>query len=210
MTSPRLAAALLPLMASLVLAAAVAGCGRKEAAPAPRPAAGENNLLDDHAPIAFRSTEGGFQTVFPSGCPRVRTRTGPTDRPQGPFDFVTCYCDRAGRQSEGVMVTAFFGLTDDNGGPPNPRTVVGKIREVLRPFNVEIMEQRMIRRGGLEGVGARCREVGGSGVVWIEGLLLLDKVYILCAWGQGEGLLTDPEIEAFFQGFQVLADTATE
>lgn len=227
--APTAWAALAAALAAAVLAAlAGAGCGRDQgrggqAAPAPgdrtapsaqetSPAggpasgglesAGENQLAPAAGEIQVRSREGGFSAKFPDGCARVRTRAAPAGAAPGEHETVSVWSDRFDRRGEGVMVTTFYKLRGENGGPPNPRTVVGKIEELLQRHNLELVEQRAFNRDGLEGVRAFCRERGGDDVMWIEGLLFADRVYILSGWRSAGGTLSDGQIARFFLSFR--------
>lgn len=216
------------LALALALAAlGAAGCGREQgrdgqAAPAGRaesqaaPAGdagsgraeggvgsvGDNQLLPAEGEIQVRSREGGFSAKFPDGCARVRTRATPAGAAPGEHETVSVWSDRFERRGEGVMVTTYYKLRGENGGPPNPRTVVGKIEEVLQRHNLELVEQRAMKHDDLEGVRAFCRERGGDSIMWIEGLLFADRVYILMGWRSAGGTLSDRQITRFFMSFR--------
>lgn len=207
------------LAATLATGVVGSGCGRRDEAtsdarraatgpnhPAPNgaiTAAADSNLRESMEPIFFESREGGFEALFPSGCPRIVTRISPADAPPDRREIVSCFCDRSGRRNEGVAVTVHFRLRDEHGGPPTPRQVVAEVEKLMGSMRLQLVAQAMVRRGDLEGVAVRCRESGGPGGVWIEGLLLADKGYILSAWRPDDSLFTDPEIAAFFQSFRV-------
>lgn len=163
---------------------------------------GDNQLTPAAGAIQVRSREGGFSAQFPDGCARVRTRAAPAGAAPGEHETVSVWSDRFERRGEGVMVTTFYKLRGENGGPPNPRTVVGKIEEMLQRHNLEVVEQHAFNRDGLEGVRAFCRERGGDDVMWIEGLLFADRVYILSGWRSAGGTLSDGQIARFFTSFR--------
>ena len=49
-------------------------------------------------------------------------------------------------------------------------------------------------------------EVGGSGEVWIRGLLVDGDIYILAAWNRRGGVWGNPDYIAFFNSFQPWVD----
>jgi hypothetical protein len=151
------------------------------------------------------SQEGGFAVIMPPGCARVRTRISPAGAGPGAYESVRVFCDRQDHPNEGVAVSVFFKERGENGGPPNPRNVTRIIEEMTARFGVAVQEQRPVAQAGWEGVRVFCREVRGAGVMWIQGMLVGDRVVIMSAWRPGPGGLSDAQIGRFFQSYQPLS-----
>ena len=74
---------------------------------------------------------------------------------------------------------------------------------MMTKLQVDIVAQKPIRRGTLQGIQVHCKQVQGEGEVWIEGLLVGERIYILSAvrpWGD---LFNDEEYIRFYESFEV-------
>ncbi len=178
-----------------------AGCGREQdrgeaGKPGPEEGAPEG--------VEMTTRAGEFSVVWPSGCDRLVTRRQEEQRTStGTPPILYVYCDRAGRENEGAGVRAHYQLSERTGQLPTPRTVVQMVEDEVRHFQARIVAQKPVQHGPLQGVQVLGRQAGGTGEVWIEGLLLGDSVYILTAWKGSGGLFEDPEYARFFESFSV-------
>jgi hypothetical protein len=168
-------------------------------------------LQETDAPVDYVSAEGGFALTWPPGCGRLRTRT-PTDGPSlDAFPgteptMLEVLCRRWGERAEVAWVAGLYNETTERGTPPDPPLVVARVRKVLDRYEVEIVEQRPIRRGTLEGVEVRAERPGDDpGELWVRAVLAGPHFYILCAWKEHGGLFGDPDYEIFFDSFRLLA-----
>jgi hypothetical protein len=159
--------------------------------------------------ILYTSSLGGFEVVLPPGCEKVQvnTRDDPDSRDPNRFAMVYVYCDREGYPEEGCSVQVHFNLRDQFGGPPTPDVVMDWVKKVMSSFQVQMVAQRPIRRGPLEGIQVYCREANNPGEVWVEGLLFGEMVYVLAAWRAAGNLFELPEISRFFESFQLAGDS---
>lgn len=153
--------------------------------------------------VHFTSREAGFSATFPAGCPRITSRSYPGGPGAGAPEIVRCFCDLADRPNEGVMVTAYLVLRDEQGGPPNPRNVTTLIEELTREFQLRVMRQGMVTRPDYQGVRAFCREMNGQGEMWIQGMLVGDRVFIMTAWRRGADGLDEAQATRFFESFRL-------
>ena len=214
MTGPRAAVGFgaVVLIAGLALAT---GCGRKDgggrsgtaAAPAgrvPAPGSGRSpseQLLPPARGTEYHSDAGHFYVVWPVGCQIIHARTYPGHAKGDDIQMVATGCDLYNKKGEGATVTAYLKATNPDGTPAGPEAVTSRIEEVTRGMKVDVVEQHPLS-GPYEGVRAFCREVGSSNILWIQGVLSGDRVYILSAWRPESGKLTDGEIAQFFQSFR--------
>ncbi len=219
--------------AALLAALLAAGCGGREKSAATPPAGGSSagapaaapataaadstagapafpgisgaNLAPQGGggPSSYQSAEGRFSVRWPLGCALIHTRVIPKGVAPEKLDFVAAGCDLYGKKGDGAAVTAYFKLKDPDGGPAGPRAVTAKIEELARLHNLQIIQQRPVRSGSLEGVRVFCRDASGPGIMWIQGVLYANRVYLLSAWRSQEGGLTDAAIAQFFQSFRV-------
>lgn len=168
-------------------------------------ATGEENVAVDFVgEVEYDSLEGRFHVIWPDGCPRIRVQSQDDPDADDPAKLAQAYiyCDRKDREAEGCGVSVHFKMRDEDGGPPTPDMVIQKVKDVMQSFGVEILQQRPVRRGEMEGVQVHCREPNGTGEVWVEGLLFGLRVYILNAWKADGGLFQAPEYIKFFESFR--------
>jgi hypothetical protein len=163
----------------------------------------DNGLKPATGEVPFTSREAGFSAIFPAGCPKISTRSSPGGMGSAPPEMVQCYCDLAGRPDEGVMVSTYLALRDERGGPPNPRNVTTLIEEMTRKFQLRVGWQERVRRPDYEGVRIFCRETNGQGEMWIQGMLVGDRVFIMTAWCRGADGLSEAQATRFFESFRL-------
>jgi predicted small lipoprotein YifL len=163
----------------------------------------DNGLKPAMGAVPFTSREAGFSAIFPAGCPKISTRSYPGGAGIAPPEIVQCYCDLAGRANEGVMVSTYLALRDERGGPPNPRNVTTLIEELARKFNLRVMRQGPVIHPDYEGVRAFCRETNGQGEMWVQGMLIGDRVFIMTAWRRGADGLNEAQATRFFESFRI-------
>ena len=166
-------------------------------------AAARNVLTDKIGEVAYTSEEGEFRVVWPDGCSRIRVRTQVDPASGDPSDLLTAhiFCDRKERKNEGCSVTAYFKKRGESGGPPDPPMVIDLCKSVMQNFGVDIVNQKPIRRGQMEGIQLQCQEPGDVGQVWVEGLLQGEKIYILMAWKGSGDMFADTDFNRFFASF---------
>lgn len=165
--------------------------------------ASDNGLKPAIGAVPFTSREAGFSAMFPAGCPKISTRSYPGGTGTAPPELVQCYCDLAGRPNEGVMVSTYLALRDERGGPPNPRNVTTLIEELTRKFQLRVMRQGPVRHPDYEGVRAHCREINGQGELWVQGMLVGDRVFIMTVWRRGADGLDEAQAARFFESFRL-------
>ncbi len=163
-----------------------------------------NELKPAIGEVPFTSREAGFSAIFPAGCPKISTRSYPGGKGNAPPELVQCYCDLTDRPNEGVMVATYLVLRDERGGPPNPRNVTTLIEDLTRKFQLRVMRQGPVRRPDYDGVRAFCREINGQGEMWIQGMLVGDRVFIMTVWSRGADGLNDGA------GHQILREFPTQ
>jgi len=163
----------------------------------------DNGLTPIKGGARFSSPEAGFSAVFPAGCPRITTRTFPGGPNAGSPEIVQCFCDLTGRRGEGAMVATYLTLRDERGGPPNPRNVTKLIEDLTQKFQLRIVRQATVTRPDYEGVRLFCRDAGGQGEMWVQGMLAGDRAYIMTAWRPAGGGISDTEAAGFFESFQI-------
>jgi hypothetical protein len=191
---------------ALMLLAGCGGGGDEAGSAEGRDEAGSVTSAVDEGGVSYTSRAGGYQVTWPEGCDQVRVRERTDDA--GAIDIIHAFCDRPGTENEGCAVTAYLALSDEAGGPPTPQTVTGLVRSVMETFQVEMISQRPIIRAGVQGVQVQCREPGGTGRVWVEGLLAGERAYVLSAW-RGDGALFEHlEYERFFASFHPVEESA--
>ena len=170
----------------------------------------ENPLTPVEGPFKFKSMEGDFRVIWPSGCHQVLTRT-PMD--EGDSDDwekeqpVMVYCDRNGEKGEGCSVTAIFNVRGTNGSEASPDQVVARMQKLLASFGADITNQKPLKKdfgnGVLaEGLDVLAAQKGGSGQVWLRGMLIRGDIYIMSAWDLKGAIAQDPEYITFFNSFQ--------
>jgi hypothetical protein len=163
----------------------------------------DNGLKPAIGAVPFTSREAGFSATFPAGCPKISTRSYPGGAGTAPPEIVQCYCDLAGRPNEGVMVATYLALRDERGGPPNPRNVTTLIEELTRKFQLRVMRQGPVKHPDYEGVRAFCREANGQGEMWVQGMLVGDRVFIMTVWRRGADGLNEAQATRFFESFRL-------
>ncbi len=203
------------LTTALLSAALLAGCGKRESAPgadAGRQASAADTaakaplgLVPTQEEATWTSQEGGYTVTFPPACGSIRTRLSPAPAKDGQYSVVHAFADRTGHPGEGAMVTVYFGERGEDGGPPTPDNVTRKIEDIGKRYGVSLIAQRPFVQEGWEGVRVFCRETGSSRVMWIQGMLLPDRVVIMSAWRAGPEGLTDLQISRFFDSFRLNA-----
>ncbi len=206
----------LAMALALAAAVALAGCGKDGAGSAAKklpdrsarfdPAAADPNLAPAVDEVQVTSREGRFSANFPPGCGRIHTRLAPRGAAEGKWETVSVFADRTGHPNEGAMVEAHFRLRGPDGGPPTPRDVTSLIEELCRKQSLQVVEQRPLMHKGWEGVRLFCRRSGGTEIMWIQGLLVADRVYILSGWRPGPEGLTDGQFARFFGSFEPSPD----
>ncbi len=200
----------------------VVGCGKSDPEDTARTTTGgeqssagvvtsatENVVTPGTAPVNYRSPQGMFAVIWPSGCNMLRTRKPPDAPPDGEFpgDVPTelrVYCDRAGHQNEGCAVHGFYNETAEGGGPPHPRLVIDRIEAIMTTYGVDVTSQTPGSWGSLQGVDVHCGERDGFGELWVRGFLAGPHYYLLIAWSQSGGLSENPVYQTFFDSFRVL------
>jgi hypothetical protein len=220
----RCARAAVPVAAAVLATALFAtGCGSGDTEPPARGETGDRQVLETSAadgenvvtagtaPVKYRSPQGLFAVTWPAGCNRLRTRKPAGAPPDDAFpgDRPTelgVYCDRAGHQGEGCAVRGFYNESTAEGGPPHPRMVTARIESTMTAYGVELLAQTPGSWGALQGVDVRCGESEGPGELWIRGILAGPHYYLLIAWNQAGGLFADPDYQAFFASFSVVAE----
>lgn len=171
----------------------------------------DNPLTPKEGPIDFNSEEGDFQVTWPGGCNGLRTRT-PVDEEgaEGSGDRerpVIVYCDRNGEKGEGCSVTAIFNARDKDGAPAGPENVMSRLQAMLHNLGAEVTGQAPLRKefpdGRLvEGIDVHAAQAGGSGQVWLRGLIADGTIYILAAWDLGGNVWANPDYVTFFNSFE--------
>lgn len=169
----------------------------------------ENPLTPVDTPFNYTSEDGDFRVTWPSGCSSINSRTRADEDP-GEADReypVMVFCDRNGEKGEGCSVTAIFNARDADGNPAGPAEVIARMQNLLREFGAQIKRQSPLQKDfgeGLivEGVDVQAAQTGGSGQVWLRGLLVGGDIYILSAWDLEGKLWTNPEYANFFNSFR--------
>ncbi|MFH1842961.1 MAG: hypothetical protein ABIF77_07110 [bacterium] len=154
--------------------------------------------------ILFASAEGGFRTVWPSGCDRVRTRVEHARPDTTQIISTHLFCDRAEREHEGFAVSSHYQLQGPDGGPATPQNVIEIIQESMARLGVRIQRQRQIQKGPLTGIELQCQEPEGDGTVWFEGFLQGNTGYVISAWKLTGSVFEDYEVRRFFASFELL------
>lgn len=207
-----LAAALALVAAPLEVSAAPAALPRPVAPPAPGSGTRQaklDQLPDSLNPIEFSSPEGQFHTTFPTGCARLLTKqnTPPDGSTEVEVRLVFATCDRHGQKDEGCLVNARLGALGDDTGQLAADRVLKVIGELLATYGVTPLRQVPISRdfgprGKVEGLDVLAEAAGGTGDVWIRGLMRGRDMYFLVAWKAAGGLFEDPEYAVFFNEFR--------
>jgi hypothetical protein len=180
----------------------------------PAPGAGSRQakleeLPDSLNPVEFASPEGQFRTTFPTGCARLLTKrnTSPDDPQDVEVRLVFATCDRHGRKDEGCLVNARLGALGDESGQAAVDRVLKVVGELLASYGVTPTRQVPLSRdfgphGKVEGLDVLAEAAGGTGDVWIRGLMRGRDMYFLVAWKAEGGLFEDPEYAVFFNDFR--------
>ncbi|MBK6899686.1 MAG: hypothetical protein IPH09_10570 [bacterium] len=191
----------------LLTMALLAGCGKKDGAAGGKrdsrgdagadTAARNNNLMDLNTPSTKPHPEGEFVATWPSGCARIRTRTVPSSAGDGRDAVVRAECYRDGDASHGCSVSVWFERPD--GGPLSVEDVTAAVARGIGDRRLQIVRQTPVRRDGMEGVLALCREEGGTRCAWYEGYLHRGRMLVVTAWSAQDDLFEDPETRDFFR-----------
>lgn len=197
------------LLASLVLLILLSGMALGQEKIKGVTGSDENPLTPVEGPFKFKSTEGDFRVIWPSGCHQVLTRT-PMDEGEDDWDQeqpVMVYCDRNGEKGEGCSVTAIFNVQGADGGEASPDQVISRMKKLLTSFGAQITNQQPVKKdfgqGALaEGLDVLASQKGGSGQVWLRGMLIRGDIYIMSAWDLKGSIANDPEYITFFNSFQ--------
>jgi len=191
---------LFPLL--LFVGCLLAGCGGGDVTDDSGDAAADSTSYPPG--ILFASAEGGFRTLWPSGCERVRTRVEHALPDTTRILSTHVFCDRAEREHEGFAVTTYFQLQGPDGGPATPQNVIEKVQESMARLGVKILRQRQIQKGELNGIELHCQEPESEGTVWFTGFLQGDTGYVVAAWKLTGSLFEDYETRRFFASFELL------
>ena len=171
----------------------------------------ENSVSLGEGPVEFVSSDGEYRVTFPPGCGKIVSkvpRWEGTD-PAGKSVVMTyiSYCDRFGQKGEGCSVTAFFNVTDENGGPAGPAQVVERIERMLETMKLPLLRQQPVGRTladgtRVQGVDVLAGDQSGAAQGWVRGLLYNETIYLLTAWKNEGELARDPDFITFFQSFE--------
>ncbi len=171
----------------------------------------DNPLTPINQSFQYTSDDGDFRVIWPSGCSSLKTRSPAEENfteTGEPGEFpVMVVCDRYGKEGQGCSVTALFNAQSQDGGPVGPAEVTNRVENLLREFGAEIKRQSPLQKDfgdGLmvTGLDVLAAQSGGSGQVWVRGLLVRGDIYIMAAWDLGGNLWDDPEYANFFNSFQ--------
>jgi hypothetical protein len=207
------AASLLGVLTALVLVAACGDDRQADAEAEPRPRAEAAPAVADTTPDPGAGLrlqqfgqlrtfpEAGFRVYWPSGCGQFSEQISDRATRRAEREFIY-NCDRDGNKVHGVGVRVFQNAHDAEGNPPHPRLVTELIERQLRKSGTRILRQRPLEGEGMQGVDVQSGEVGGSGEVWIRGLLVGTDIFLLMAWDQRGGLFEDIEVVDFFASFR--------
>nr|MEE4269578.1 hypothetical protein [Candidatus Krumholzibacteria bacterium] len=173
----------------------------------------ENPLIPADQAHDFSSDIGDFRIMMPSGCAKVKTRTREDDSASGEYieETVVVYCDRFGKEGDGCSVTAIFNVEGPEGGMPEAPQVTERLENILKTYGAHVTDQRYLEKefgDGLkaEGIDLLAARTGGSGQMWLRGMLINGDIYIIAAWNESGGVASNPEYVTFFNSFQPGAD----
>lgn len=181
--------------------------------PGPVPGAGTATAPDSVNPVEYKSLEGRFQAVYPSGCARLQTKTSfrPGAQEEVTSGLVVVSCDRAGARNEGCAVAAKLGAAAGVKGKAAVDLVLKAVNAQLTNYGVQAFRQTPLhrdfgKRGAIEGIEILAQRPDGVGDVWIRGLLFGDDIYTMTAWKSAGGLWNDPAYARFFDSFRPWAE----
>lgn len=190
---------------TVAAASAVAAAAETAVAAAESAAASDNVQYDQPLKTGFflKHTDAGFGIFWPSACGRVKERVSPgaTDRARREF-LVSCQRDDGSGHQLSVLVLRR--ATAEAGNAPHPGLVVAIIEDQLHLLGVRTRSQTPLADAGMEGIDVQAVEPVGTGEVWLRGIIADRDVYVIMAWCQDGKLFDDPQIQAFFNSFQLL------
>lgn len=166
-----------------------------------------NPMTPQDEPYRYTSVDGDFRIIWPSGCSKIKIRTpGDEGDADSPYPVIVS-CDRHGEDGAGCSVMVIFNAQGEDGSPAGPDQVMVNMQNLLRDFGAEVKQQSPLHKDfgeGLivEGLDVLAAQAGGSGQVWLRGLLVGGDIYLLSAWDLSGKVWNNPEYVNFFNSFQ--------
>lgn len=194
----------------LVLLAASCSQDTEQAAPeavaaaedAWAPVQSETPVREFADPEALTHPQGRFRVRWPANCVGVRTRLEESENKLGPhpYEMVSAIGQVDGDPDCGYTVWAFFNEPD--GSAATPETITRRMAYIIGHRDLTIVNQYPIKRLGMHGVVAYCREEQTGLLFWIEGYLSEGRTLLAAAWERGDFMFEDPEILRFFRSVE--------
>jgi len=203
---------------SVVLLLLVAGCGGGADEEAPPVAdAGGTEAADPWVPVsetagapvtefadaeAVTLPQGHFRVRWPANCVDVRTNLRRNETDPERYDVVSATGLVDGDSGCGFTVWAW--LNEPDGAASTPELVMSRVSALIEERRLTIVNQSPVRRLGMEGVVAYCRQEDQGLVFWIEAYLSRGRTLLVAAWERGDYMFEDPEILRFFRSVEFI------
>jgi len=151
-------------------------------------------------PEALTHPQGRFRVRWPANCVKVHSLIEESESTPGQYDMVRATGHIDGDPECGYFVWAWFNEPD--GVAATPERVTARMAAIVASRKLTIVSQGPIKRLGMEGVVAYCREERTGLIYWIEAYLSLGRTLMLAAWERGDYMFEDEEILRFFRSVE--------